>query len=245
MFEGMQTHIFNICCLVATCASLFAGIHFWQNYKKTHLSQFKNLSFAFFSIFLALLALSLPALVLFNPLLVQIDFILVDLSFLGTGVFTMPVILSFSKKFSQFQKSAFRFLLSIFLVYAILNIFFFRPASPLFSDGILYYFKNGVFWLHSILWIPLTSLAGIFGGVVFNGAKKNKEKKLFWKGLLVWGGCVLVFVAGILFWYLKFFNHSPKILAIFGIIGDFGFLFGVIGGFLYQPSRETLVKKII
>jgi hypothetical protein len=244
MFEGIQIHIFNICCLVAVCLSSHAVIHFWQNYKKTHLSQFKNLSFIFFFILLANLMLSLPGLILFDSFWVQIDFILVDLSFLGTGVFTMPVILSFSKKFSQFQKSAFRFLLFIFLVYTILNIFFFRPASPLFSDGILYYFKNGVFWLHSILWIPLTSLAGIFSGVVLNGAKKTEEKRLFQKSFLLGSGSFLVFVAGILFWYFKFFNLFPQILNISGIVGIFGFILGEIGGATFPP-REILVKKVI
>jgi hypothetical protein len=240
----MANYIFNICCLIASFTSFFAVTRFWQTYKRTGLLQFKNLSFSFFFIGLAYLILSLPKLVLFNPFWVQIDFILVDLSFLSTGFFAMPVILSFFKKPPKLEKNASRFLLFILLTYIILNIFFFTSAIPLFSDGILVYFKNGVFWLHSILWLPLTSMAGIFGGQFLTEAIKAGEKKLFWKGLMIGKGCILVFIAGILFWYFKFLNPSSEILNLSGIIGVLGFTLGAVGATLFPPPREILIKKI-
>lgn len=240
----MQSYLFNICCSIATSFSFYAGVRSWQDYKKAKLPQFRNLSLAFFSISFAFLMLSLPKLFLFNPSWVQVDFILTDLSFLLTGLFSIPVILSFSENFFQLQKNIFRFLLFIFLVYVILNILFFTPAIPLFSDGVLTYFKNGISWLHSVLWIPLASLAGIFGGQFLAAAKRAQEKSLFWKGLLIGGGCILVFLAGILFWYFKFLNPLPQILNASGIIGIFGFTLGVIGVALFPPPREIFVKKI-
>jgi len=241
----MGNYIFNICCLIAAFVSFYASLRFWQHYEKNKFPQFKNLSFALFSISLAYLILSLPKLVLFNPIWVQIDFILVDLSFLSTGLFAAPIILSFSKRFSQHQKIASPLLFSIIFIYIILNISFFAPATPLLSAGSLSYFKNGVFWLHSLLWLPLTSMAGIFGGQFLAGATKAGEKKLFWKGLLIGGGCILIFVAGILFWYFKFFNPLLQILNISGVVGILGFTLGAIGASLFPPPQEIHVKKII
>jgi len=235
--------IFNICCLVAVFICLSAGIRFWKSYKKTGILQFKNFSLGFLLASLAFAILSLPKLILFDSFWVQIDFILVDLSILGTELFLIPATLSFSKTFIRFQKIFLWFIPSMIVIYVLLNIYLFTPAVPLFSDGI-YYWKNGVFWLHSIIWVPLASGAGVIGGWFLLGIKKIKEKKLSRRSFFFGLTGVLVFIAGILFWYFKFFNPSSKILAISGIIGDLGFLFGVIGSFLYQPSRETLVKKI-
>lgn len=235
--------IFNICCLFAAFICLFAGIRFRKSYKKTGILQFKNFSLGFSFISLAYAILSLPKLILFDSFWVQIDFILVDLSFLGAELFLIPATLSFSKTFFRFQKRFLWFIPSMIAIYVLLNIYLFTPATPLFSDGI-YYWKNGVFWLHSLLWIPLASGAGVIGGWFLLGIKKIEEKNLSWKSFFFGLTGILVFIAGILFWYFKFFNHSSKILAISGIIGDFGFLFGVIGALLYQSSQETLVKKI-
>jgi len=235
--------IFNICCLVAVFISLTARIRFWKSYKKTGILQFKNFSLAFLLISLAFMMLSLPNLILFNPFWVQIDFILVDLSLLGAELFLIPATLSFSKTFIRFQKIFLWFIPSMIVIYVLLNIYLFTPAVPLFSDGI-YYWKNGVFWLHSIVWVPLALGGGLIGAWFLLEARKIKEKRLFWRSFFFGLTGISIFIAGILFWYFKFFNPSSKILTISGIIGDFGFLFGVIGSFLYQPSRETLVKKI-
>ncbi len=235
--------IFNICCLVAVFICLSAGIRFWKSYKKIGILQFKNFSLAFLLISLAFMMLSLPNLILFNPFWVQIDFILVDLSLLGAELFLIPATLSFLKPSARVQKIVLWAISSILVIYVPLNIFFFAPAVHLFSDGI-YYWKNGVFWLHSIVWVPLASGGGLIGVWFLFATRKIKEKKLFWRSFFFGLTGISIFIAGILFWYFKFFNPSSKILTISGIIGDFGFLFGVIGAFLYQPSRETLVKKI-
>lgn len=237
-------YIFNISCLIAVFISFLATIRLWKNYKKTNFWQFKNYSFAFWFIFLAFLFLSLPKLILFKPFWIQIDFILVDLSFLGVGLFFIPALLSFSEKFSKFQKKIFPFLILLILIYIFLNILFFSPAVPLFLDGILFYWKNGNFLLHSMLWIPLTLPAAINGILFLSRIKKIKEKQLFWKSLFIGLGSISIFIAGILFWYFKFFNPLPVILNVSGIIGDFGFISGVVGATFFQPPREILVKKI-
>ncbi|MBU0546587.1 MAG: hypothetical protein V1868_02730 [Patescibacteria group bacterium] len=235
--------IFNICCLVAVFIGFFATIRFWKNYKETGILQFKYFSILFFFIFLGYTLLSLPNLILFNPSWIQIDFILVDISFAVGGLFSTPATLSFIK-YSDRVKKMFSWLLPLLIVtYIILNIFFFAPATPLCPDGICYW-KNGVFWLHSIMWLPFASGIGLIGVWFLFGARKIKEKQLFRRSFLFGLMGISIFIAGILFWYFKFFNPSSKLLITSGIIGDLGFLFGVIGSFLYQYSREPLVKKI-
>lgn len=236
--------VFNICCLIAVFICGGAGIHFWRNYQKTEISQFKNFSLGFWFIALAYLFLFFPKIILFNPFWIQIDFILVDLSFLASDLVLIPALFSFFEKLATFQKKIFKLFLSLIFIYIFLNFFFFKEAVPLTKNQDLFYWKNGVFWLHSILWIPLTSGAAIVGGWLLYGLKKVKEKRVFWKILLTGTGGILVFIAGILFWYFKFFNSQPEILNISGIIGALGFLLGTIGTTFFQPPREILVKKI-
>jgi hypothetical protein len=235
--------IFNICCLVAFSIGLFAGIRFWKSYKKTEILQSKYFSLGFLLISLSFLILSLPNLILFNPFWIQIDFILVDLTLSGAGLFLLPATFSFVKSSNFVQKMFFWGISSVLVVYALLNVFFFAPAVSLCSEGMCYW-KNGVFWLHSIIWIPFALGEGLIGTWFLLEAKKIKDGRLFWKTFLFGLTSILIFIAGILFWYFKFFHTSYKVLVMSGIIGDFGFLFGLIGSFLHQPSREEFVKKI-
>jgi len=240
-----MAYIFNICCLIAAGICVWAGVRFWGNYQKSKIQQFKNFSIGFLFISLAYLFLFFPKIILFNSFWIQIDFILVDLSFLASHLFLIPVVLSFSEKFAPLQKRIPQLLVLIGIIYIFFNLFFFSEAVPLKVNEVLSYWKNGVFWLHSILWIPLSSGAAVLGSWLLLSIKKVQEKRLFWK--LLFGGMagILVFIAGILFWYFKFFNPSLEILNISGVIGVLGFLFGVIGGAIFQPPRETWVKKII
>ncbi|MFH1713671.1 MAG: hypothetical protein ABH876_00640 [Patescibacteria group bacterium] len=235
--------IFNICCLVAVFISLFAVIRFWKSYKETGILQSKNYFFGFLLISLAFFLLFLPSAILFNPSWIQIAFILVDLSLAGAGLFLLPATFSFTKSSIFFQKMLSLIIPLILVIYIILNIYFFKPAILLCSDGICYW-KNGVFWLHSIIWLPFALGVGFMGFWFLFGARKIKEQKLFRRSFLFGLMAILILIGGILFWYFKFFNPSSKILIISGIIGDLGFLFGVIASFLYQYSREPLVEKI-
>jgi len=245
LFSQFYSYIFNICCLIAVCISGMAAVYLWKDYKKNKLRQFKNFSLGFYFIFLAFFLLSFPKIILFESFWVQIDFILVDLSFLVANLFLVPVISVFSEKFTPFWKKVSQFYLSIIPIYTFLNIFFFKEAVPLKIDEILIYWKNGVFWLHSLLWIPLSSGAAALGICFLFGLKKVGEKEAFFKILSVGIGAILIFVAGMLFWYFKFFTPRLAILNISGIIGDLGFLLGSIGVRLFKVPREFWVKKII
>ena len=239
-----MAYIFNICCLVAAFICGRTGVHFWKNYQRTKIWQFKNFSLGFWFISLAYLFLSFPKIILFNSIWIQIDFILADISFLVANLFLIPAAFSFLEKFAPLQKRISQFFLSAIIIYIFLNIFFFAEAIPLKVNGVLYYWKNGIFWLHSILWIPLTSGAAILGGWFLSSLKKVEEKRLFWKSLFSGMTGILIFIAGILFWYFKFFNPFPEILNISGLIGVLGFLFGVIGVTISRLPYETWVKKI-
>jgi len=234
---------FNICCLIASIIALSAGIRFWRSYKKTGIPQFNNYSLNFFFLALAYLLLFLPNLVLFNSFLIQINFILIDLSFLAGELFLATATLSFVKSSARVQKIFFQTFFSIIVIYVSLNILFFAPAISLSSNGI-YYWKNGIFWLHSIVWIPAALGAGIVGSLFLLETRKIKGKRLYWRSIFFGLTGLFISIAGILFWYFKFFDSYSGILIASGIIGDFGFLFGVIGSFLYQQSQEVLVKKI-
>lgn len=236
--------LFNIFCLLASFIAFVGIFHYRRNYQKTKLPQFIDFSFASFFISLAYFFLFLPKVVLFDPFWVQVDLILVDLSFLVSGIFAIPVIFSFFGLSELFQKRIPFIISSLFIIYIILNIFFFSPAELLFSQGNLIFFKNGVFWLHSLLWIPVVSLPGIVGGI-FLIKIRTAEKKLFWKGLLLGIGSIIIFLAGILFWYLKFFNPSLLILNISGAVGILGFSFSSLATSLFPSTRKFFVKKII
>lgn len=239
-----MAYLFNLCCLIATFICGGAGIRLRKDYQRTKIWQFKNFSLGFWFIFLAFLFLSFPKIILFNSFWIQIDLILVDFSFLLSELFLIPAAFSFLEKFAPLQKRIFQLFLSAIIIYIFLNIFFFAEAVPLKVNEVLLYWKNGVFWLHSLLWIPLTSGAAILGGWFLFSLKKVEEKKLFWKSLFIGIGAILIFVAGMLFWYFKFFNPLLEILNISGMIGAFGFLLGVIGFPIFKFPREIWVKKI-
>jgi len=234
---------FNICCLIASLIAVFGGIRFWKSYEKTKIAQFENFSLNFLFLSIAYILLFLPNLILFNPFLIQINFILIDLSFLAAELFLITATLSFLKFSVNIQKMFFWTFFSIITAYVALNIIFFAPAISLFSEGIGYW-KNGVFWLHSIAWVPAATGAGIVGCWFLLESRKIKDRKLSWRSFFFGLTGFFIFVAGILFWYFKFFNPSPTALAVSGIIGDMGFLSGVIGSFFYQSFQEDLVKKI-
>jgi hypothetical protein len=95
-----------------------------------------------------------------------------------------------------------------------------------------------------LVWIPAASGAGVIGSWFLWETRKIKDSRLYWRSVFFGLTGVLISVAGILFWYFKFFNTSSEILIASGITGDFGFMLGVIGSFLYQKSQEPFVKKV-
>lgn len=224
-----MAYIFNISCLIAAFLLVFGAYHFWGNYKRTRMWQFKNYSFTACLAAIAFFALALPKLILFNPVWIQIDFVLVDLVFGSGDLFLIVALISFIKRFSRFQKIFFQFFLLLLIIYGTLNIFYFSPSIPLFSQGTLYYWKNGNFLLHSPFWLLLSLIAGINGILFLVRLKEIGRKGLLPKTLLVGLASLLIFVAGILFWYFKFLNPLPAILNISGIVGVLGLIFLTIG----------------
>lgn len=231
-----MTYLFSIFCLVAIFICFSAVFHFWENYRRTHLWQFKNYAIGFLFISIAYAILSLITFIS-DSTWAQIALISVDLSFAGTIFYFIPILLSFSEKYFLYQKKISAFWLGGIVVYILFNILFFSPAVPLFSDGEFYYWRNSNFLLHSIFWILFTFGAGA-NGVLFLSSLKiaSQDKKLFLKSLLLGVSSLFIFIAGMLFWYFKFFNSTPSLLIASGIIGDIGFIMGAASDAYNTPS---------
>lgn len=239
-----MTIIFNICSLVAAFSSWGGSDLLWRAYRKSKIESQKEYSLALFFVGLGFFILIFPGLVLFDPFLVQIDFILVDIFFLGAILFFTPATLSLSKKLSSFRKKIFWLIFSWTLLYIFLNIFFFSPAVPLKTDGLIYYWRAGTPWLQGItrglLCLGALGVAALF----IAQAKTLKEKVLFRRSSFAGLGVVLVSIAGFLLWFFSFFYFSPKILILSGLLAILGFLMEGVAAVIFQPPRQTFVSKI-
>jgi hypothetical protein len=235
--------IFNICSFIAFISCLYVGIRFLKGYKKGGVQQLRNFALGFLFISVGYLFLAFPDWILFNPTLIQSCFIMVDVFFLLASVFLLTAALSFLKLTLRFRNIIFFGGLLTLATYVLLNFIYFQPAISLALEG-TYYWKNGVFWLHSLLWVPSASGAGIIGVLFLLEAKKVKNQKLLLRSLCFGIASFLIFVAGILFWYFKFFNPSSEVAAVSGITVVISLVIGLIGSAFYQSSDDNLVKKI-
>jgi len=241
--------IFNFCALGAAIISFEIFFRYLRP-KKESIKSAKDFYLAFFFVGLGYTFLSLPQLILFDPFWIQIAFILQDISFLISMLFFAPATLGMFKKWPSFQKIISLIVLFWLGLYIILNTIFFSPAVPLKTDGVIYFWQSGTFWIQSmgrILLIVITSMVSI---LFFAGAKRVlSQKRLFWRCFFGALGSIMIITAGFILWFPSFFYFSPSLLAFSGVLGLLGFFVGWIGigwvgGIVLRPPRKKFVKKI-
>jgi len=227
-----MTIIFNLCSLGMASLSFYAAYHFRRSFYRSKLEALKSYSNAFIFEGLLFLTLFLPGFIIFNSTLVQIDFILLDTFFLIAILFFVPATLSLLEKTSRFKKITFLTIFFWTLIYIFLNIFFFSPATPLKTDGYIYYWQSGTPWLQTItrglLFLALLIIAIFF----LFGTRTPEEEALSKKVLFNWfkllnNRCCLVY-----FLFFSIFLFLAKIINYFWTSCFFGICHGSYHRFL-------------
>ena len=230
------TIIFNLCFFCLVPLSFYVAYHFRRSFYRSKLEALKSYSNAFIFEGLLFLTLFLPGFIIFNPTLVQIDFILLDTFFLIAILFFVPATLSLLEKTSRFKKITFLTIFFWTLIYIFLNIFFFSPATPLKTDGYIYYWQSGTPWLQAItrglLFLALLIIAIFF----LFGTRTPKEEALSKKSFLIGLSCLIIDVAWFIFCFFPFFYFSPKLLIISGLLAFLGLAMEAITVFLLFKS---------
>jgi hypothetical protein len=232
-----MTIIFNLCSFGITLLCFYASYHFRRVFYRSKHEVLKNYSNAFISTGLGFLMLFLPGFIIFNPTFVQITFISLDIFFLIAVLFFIPSTLSLFKKTSRFKKTAFLIIFSWTLVYIILNIFFFSPATPLKTNSHIYYWQGGTSWFQAItrglLFLALLIIALFF----LFGARLPEEKALSKKSFLLGLSNLMIDTAWFIFCFFPFFYFSPKLLIFSGLLAFSGFILEAITTlFLFKTS---------
>lgn len=240
-----MTILFNICSILAAAICLFVGIHLRKSEQRSKIEVFKYYSIGFFFSALAFFFLFLPGSIVFDPFWVQITFLLTDLLFLAAVTFFGLGIIPFWEKLVRFKNYFYWLFIFWAIIYLILNIVFFSPATPLKENGVTYYWQVGVPWLQNINRLLLVFNTFLLAVLFSRGIKTFKERKILLKSLLLSLAALTVSIAGFLFWFFPFFYFSPTLLILSGVLCLFGLSLGVIAIIRFKVREEPFVKKVV
>lgn len=240
-----MTIIFNLCSLGAALLSFYAVYRFRRFFYRSKFGALKSHSNAFIFVGLGFLILFLPGFIIFDPTLVQIAFILVNVSFLIAVLFFIPTSFSLLEKTSRFKKITFLTIFCWTLIYIFLNIFFFSPATPLKTDGHIYYWQSGTPWLWAVTGGLLCLTVLIIAIFYLWGTKGSDEKTLSKKSFLIGLSNLMIVTACFIFWFFPFFYFSPKLLILSSLLAFSGFAMESITALLlFKPPKKTFFRKL-